>query len=68
MNSRERVRRAIHFGTPDRPPISHAVLPAALINYGPALDEILEEFGDDWGAQSTLLVRPALWRRLFKPR
>jgi uroporphyrinogen decarboxylase len=25
-------------------------------------------FGDDWGGQSVLLVRPALWRRLFKPR
>jgi len=49
MNSRERVRRAIHFGTPDRPPISHAVLPAARIKYGPALDEILAEFRDDFG-------------------
>ncbi len=49
MNSRERVRRAIHFGTPDRPPISHAVLPAACIKYGPALDEILTEFHDDFG-------------------
>jgi uroporphyrinogen decarboxylase len=49
MNSRERVRRAIHFGNPDRPPISHAVLPAARIKYGAALDEILDEFHDDFG-------------------
>ncbi len=49
MNSRERVRRAVHFGTPDRLPISHAVLPAARIKYGPALDEILTEFRDDFG-------------------
>jgi uroporphyrinogen decarboxylase len=49
MNSRERVRRAVHFGTPDRLPISHAVLPAARIKYGPALDEILDEFRDDFG-------------------
>ena len=25
-------------------------------------------FGDDWGGQTGLLIRPALWRRLFKPR
>jgi uroporphyrinogen decarboxylase len=49
MNSRERVSRAVHFGTPDRPPISHAVLPAARIKYGAALDEILTEFRDDFG-------------------
>ncbi len=25
-------------------------------------------FGDDWGGQRSLLVRPAVWRRIFKPR
>ncbi len=25
-------------------------------------------FGDDWGAQSTLLIHPDMWRRFFKPR
>ena len=25
-------------------------------------------FADDWGGQRSLLVKPALWRRLFKPR
>lgn len=25
-------------------------------------------FGDDWGAQDRLLVRPEMWRRFFKPR
>jgi uroporphyrinogen decarboxylase len=25
-------------------------------------------FGDDWGSQTGLLIRPAQWRRLFKPR
>ena len=24
-------------------------------------------FADDWGAQSSLLISPALWRKLFKP-
>jgi len=49
MNSRERVRRAIRFQGPDRVPISHAVLPAAQIKYGKALDEILTEFREDFG-------------------
>ena len=25
-------------------------------------------FADDWGMQSGLMISPALWRRLFKPR
>jgi hypothetical protein len=25
-------------------------------------------FGDDWGTQRGLMIRPALWRELFKPR
>jgi len=25
-------------------------------------------FADDWGAQQSLLIRPATWRRIFKPR
>lgn len=25
-------------------------------------------FGDDWGAQSSMLIHPELWRRFFKPR
>ena len=49
MNSRERVQRAIRFQDPDRVPISHAVLPAAQIKYGKALDEILTEFREDFG-------------------
>jgi hypothetical protein len=49
MNSRERVTRAIHFGRPDRPPISHAVLPSAQYHYGRALAEILDEAGEDFG-------------------
>jgi hypothetical protein len=49
MMSRERVLRAIEFRRPDRLPISHAVLPAAQIKYGRALDEILAEFREDFG-------------------
>lgn len=49
MNSRERVKRAIKFQHPDQAPISHAVLPAAQLKYGPALAEILAEFREDFG-------------------
>jgi uroporphyrinogen decarboxylase len=49
MNSRERVKRAIRFQKPDKIPISHAVLPAAQLKYGKALDEILTEFREDFG-------------------
>jgi len=49
MNSRERVHRAISFQKPDRAPVSHAVLPAAQLKHGSALDEILAEFREDFG-------------------
>jgi hypothetical protein len=49
MTSRERVRRAIRFAKPDRVPISHAILPAARLKYGRALDDILAEFHEDFG-------------------
>jgi uroporphyrinogen decarboxylase len=49
MNSRERVKKAIKFQKPDLLPISHAVLPAAQIKYGQALQDILEGFRDDFG-------------------
>jgi uroporphyrinogen decarboxylase len=49
MNSRERVKRAISFQNPDRAPISHAVLPAAQLKYGQALNEILAQYTEDFG-------------------
>jgi len=49
MNSKERVSRAIDFRSPDRVPISHAVLPAAQIKYGDTLSEILESVDEDFG-------------------
>jgi uroporphyrinogen decarboxylase len=49
MNSRQRVIRAIHFGTPDRPPISHAILPSAQYHYGAALKEITDSVPEDFG-------------------
>jgi uroporphyrinogen decarboxylase len=49
LASRERVRRAVDFGRPDRVPLSHAVLPAAQLKYGEALAEILTENREDFG-------------------
>ncbi len=49
MSSRERVKRAIHFDYPDRPPVSHAILPSALLHYGDALRDILREVHEDFG-------------------
>jgi uroporphyrinogen decarboxylase len=49
MNSRERVLRAIGFGKPDRPPISHAILPSAQYHYGDALKAITDAVAEDFG-------------------
>lgn len=49
MNSRERVLRAIQFGRPDRPPISHAILPSAQYHYGEALKAITDSVPEDFG-------------------
>lgn len=49
MTSRERVEKAIHFRNPDRPPISHAILPSAQYHYGDALKEITDSLPEDFG-------------------
>jgi len=49
MNSRQRVVKAIHFDRPDRPPISHAILPSAQYHYGQALAEVIEGVHEDFG-------------------
>jgi hypothetical protein len=51
MSSRERVVRAIRFKGPDRPPISHAILPSAQYHYGHALQEIVDAVPEDFGWQ-----------------
>ena len=51
MNSRERVIRAITFQGPDRVPLMHGVLPAALMKHGQPLVDLLYEFKDDFGGQ-----------------
>jgi len=49
VNSRERVIRAIEFKGPDRVPLLHGVLPAALMKHGQPLVDLLNEFKDDFG-------------------
>jgi uroporphyrinogen decarboxylase len=49
MESRERVVRAIGFDGPDRPPISHAILPSAQYHYGEALKRLTDAVPEDFG-------------------
>jgi len=49
VKSRQRVQKAITFDNPDRVPLSHAILPAAQLKYGDALDEILAAVHEDFG-------------------
>jgi len=49
MTSRERVNKAIKFQKPDRPPISHAILPSAQYHYGDELSKIINSFHEDFG-------------------
>jgi len=49
VTRRERARRAIHFGCPDRAPFFHAVLPAARRVHGEALERIFERYPSDFG-------------------
>lgn len=49
MTSRERVKRAIRFNKPDRPPISHAILPSAQYHYENALRAITDVVHEDFG-------------------
>ncbi len=54
MKSKERVNKAIQFQKPDRPPISHAILPSAQYHYGPDLSKIINSFHEDFGWQMLL--------------
>jgi uroporphyrinogen decarboxylase len=49
LTSRERVIRAIEFKGPDRVPLLHGVLPAAILKHGQPLVDLLWEFKDDFG-------------------
>ena len=62
MNSQERVHHAIQFQKPDRLPVSHAVLPAAQIKYGAALNELLAEFREDFGWDTMIGWTSKRWR------
>ena len=66
LKSRERVVRAIQFGYPDRVPISHAILPAAQIKYGRALEDILETVHEDFGWSFLPDMRPEDFPPLYR--
>jgi hypothetical protein len=66
MNSRERVRKAIDFDYPDRPPISHAILPSAILHYGERLAAILREVDEDFGWDYLPDLPPALYPPYYR--
>ena len=67
IKSRERVQRAIHFRSPDHVPISHAILPAAQLKYGRALDDILVDVHDDFGWEFLPDMRIEDFPPLYRP-
>lgn len=67
MTSRERVRRAIGFGSPDRVPVMHGVLPAAYYTHGQALIDLLEQFPSDFGpSRETTIPKPEDLHPLYR--
>ena len=47
MNSRERYRRAITFGGPDRVPVMHRTIPGAFRRHGGKLEALYERYPSD---------------------
>ena len=78
MNSRERVQKAITYGSPDRIPIMHLTLIGAWEKYGDRLPQLYERYpadiinltstdSDEYGPSARLGIRDAwgaLWVRL----
>ncbi len=50
MNKRERVLRAVEMRRPDRLPILHEYLPAAMLQHGHGLIELLAKYPNDFGS------------------
>ena len=48
VTHRERLRRAITFGEPDRAPIHHYIFPGAFFRHGEALVELARRYPDDF--------------------
>jgi uroporphyrinogen decarboxylase len=65
MNSKERVRRAVTFTTPDQIPVDIWVLPAALERHGKELQELLRAFPKDFGEDG--FVSPLPEEKLYEP-
>jgi len=53
MTPRERVIKAVTFGSPDRAPMRHNVTAAAVIKHGEALLDILARYPDDFGTDTS---------------
>jgi len=57
MRSRERVERAVNLDRPDRAPIMHSLLPAALLRHGQSLVELLRKYPNDFGSSEHKVPR-----------
>ena len=66
MESRERVVKAINHDYPDRPPISHAILPSAILKHGQALQDILKDVHEDFGWDFLPDVKPENYPPYYK--
>ena len=60
MIPRERVIKAVTFGTPDRAPLKHNITGSAVLKHGEALLKILERYPDDFGTDTSF---PGLMQR-----
>ena len=58
MNRRERVVRAVEMRQPDRCPILHEYLPAAMFKHGQALVDLLRKYPNDFGSSEHSIPKP----------
>jgi uroporphyrinogen decarboxylase len=66
LNSRERVRAAIHYQSPDLIPIRHAAMAAALHQHGERLFDLWEKYPGDFGPPQRMPI-PAPDPADFRP-
>lgn len=65
MNSKERVKRAVMFATPDRIPVDIWVLPAAMQRHGQELQRLLDAYPKDFAGDG--FVSPWPEEKLYEP-
>ena len=66
MDSRERVFRAIRFECPDRVPVTYSCLPAAFLDHGPALIDLLKKYPNDFYSLDDIEI-PEPKKEFYRP-